>query len=61
MTRDAEEIVFVTEKARSSFRISDLTEKGAGSDRYILTHSGETVSLTVGEMKTDAGDILKQE
>ena len=53
------ELVFVTEEARSSFLLSDLAEKGKGTDRYMLTHDGETVTLTVGEKKTDAADILK--
>ena len=53
-----EKIVFVTNKAASTFQAADLLEKGASSDEYRLTHDGATVTFVVSEKKTDVSDIL---
>ena len=55
-----EKIVFVTNKADSTFQAADLLEKGASSDEYRLTHDGATVTFVVSEKKTDVSDILIQ-
>ena len=53
-----EKIVFVTNKAASTFQAADLLEKGASSDAYSLTHDGATVTFVVSEKKTDVSGIL---
>ena len=53
-----EKIVFVTNKAASTFQAADLLEKGASSDEYSLTHDGATVTFVVSEKKTDVSGIL---
>ena len=53
-----EKIVFVTNKAASTFQAADLLEKGASSDAYSLTHDGATVTFVVSEKKTDVSSIL---
>ena len=53
-----EKIVFVTNKAASTFQAADLLEKGASSDEYRLTHDGATVTFVVSEKKTDVSGIL---
>ena len=53
-----EKIVFVTNKAASTFQAADLLEKGASSDAYRLTHDGATVTFVVSEKKTDVSGIL---
>ena len=53
-----EKIVFVTNKAASTFQAADLLEKGASSDGYRLTHDGATVTFVVSEKKTDVSGIL---
>ena len=55
-----EKIVFVTNKAASTFQAADLLEKGASSDEYRLTHDGTTVTFVVSEKKTDVSGILIQ-
>ena len=55
-----EKIVFVTNKAASTFQAADLLEKGASSDAYSLTHDGATVTFVVSEKKTDISGILIQ-
>ena len=55
-----EKIVFVTNKAASTFQAADLLEKGASSDAYRLTHDGATVTFVVSEKKTDVSGILIQ-
>ena len=55
-----EKIVFVTNKAASTFQAADLLEKGASSDEYSLTHDGTTVTFVVSEKKTDVSGILIQ-
>ena len=55
-----EKIVFVTNKAASTFQTADLLEKGASSDEYSLTHDGTTVTFVVSEKKTDVSGILIQ-
>ena len=55
-----EKIVFVTNKAASTFQAADLLEKGASSDEYRLTHDGATVTFVVSEKKTDVSGILIQ-
>ena len=55
-----EKIVFVTNKAASTFQAADLLEKGASSDAYSLTHDGTTVTFVVSEKKTDVSGILIQ-
>ena len=55
-----EKIVFVTNKAASTFQAADLLEKGASSDAYRLTHDGTTVTFVVSEKKTDVSGILIQ-
>ena len=55
-----EKIVFVTNKAASTFQAADLLEKGASSDEYSLTHDGATVTFVVSEKKTDVSGILIQ-
>ena len=55
-----EKIVFVTNKAASTFQTADLLEKGASSDEYRLTHDGTTVTFVVSEKKTDVSGILIQ-
>ena len=55
-----EKIVFVTNKAASTFQAANLLEKGASSDAYSLTHDGTTVTLVVSEKKTDVSGILIQ-
>ena len=55
-----EKIVFVTNKAASTFQAADLLEKGASSDEYSLTHDGTTVTFVVSEKKTDVSGILSQ-
>ena len=55
-----EKIVFVTNKAASTFQAADLLEKGASSDAYSLTHDGATVTFVVSEKKTDVSSILIQ-
>ena len=55
-----EKIVFVTNKAASTFQAADLLEKGASSDAYSLTHNGATVTFVVSEKKTDVSGILIQ-
>ena len=55
-----EKIVFVTNKAASTFQAADLLEKGASSDAYSLTHDGATVTFVVSEKKTDVSGILIQ-
>ena len=53
-----EKIVFVTNKAASTFQAADLLEKGASGDEYRLTHDGATVTFVVSEKKTDVSSIL---
>ena len=53
-----EKIVFVTNKAASTFQAADLLEKGASGDAYSLTHDGTTVTFVVSEKKTDVSSIL---
>ncbi len=53
-----EKIVFVTNKAASTFQAADLLEKGASSDAYSLTHDGATVTFVVSEKNTDVRGIL---
>ena len=53
-----EKIVFVTNKAASTFQAADLLEKGASSDEYRLTHDGTTVTFVVSEKNTDVSGIL---
>ena len=53
-----EKIVFVTNKAASTFQAADLLEKGASSDEYSLTHDGATVTFVVSEKNTDVSGIL---
>ena len=53
-----EKIVFVTNKAASTFQAADLLEKGASSDAYRLTHDGATVTFVVSEKNTDVSGIL---
>uniref|UniRef100_UPI00402671B5 hypothetical protein n=1 Tax=Faecousia sp. TaxID=2952921 RepID=UPI00402671B5 len=53
-----EKIVFVTNKAASTFQAADLLEKGASSDEYRLTHDGKAVTFTLGEKMTDVSAIL---
>ena len=53
-----EKIVFVTNKAASTFQAADLLEKGASSDAYRLTHDGATVTFVVSEKNTDISGIL---
>lgn len=53
-----EKIVFVTNKAASTFQAADLLEKGASSDAYSLTHDGATVTFVVSEKNTDVSGIL---
>ena len=55
-----EKIVFVTNKAASTFQAADLLEKGASSDEYRLTHDGATVTFVVSEKNTDVSGILIQ-
>ena len=55
-----EKIVFVTNKAASTFQAADLLEKGASSDEYSLTHDGATVTFVVSEKNTDVRGILIQ-
>ena len=55
-----EKIVFITNKAASTFQAADLLEKGANSDEYRLTHDGATVTFVVSEKKTDVSGILIQ-
>ena len=55
-----EKIVFVTNKAASTFQAADLLEKGASSDAYSLTHDGATVTFVVSEENTDVSGILIQ-
>ena len=55
-----EKIVFVTNKAASTFQAADLLEKGASSDAYRLTHDGATLTFVVSEKKTDVSGILIQ-
>lgn len=55
-----EKIVFVTNKAASTFQTADLLEKGASSDEYRLTHDGATVTFVMSEKKTDVSGILIQ-
>ena len=55
-----EKIVFVTNKAASTFQAADLLEKGASSDEYRLTHDGTTVTFVVSEKETDVSGILIQ-
>ena len=55
-----EKIVFVTNKAASTFQAADLLEKGASSDAYSLTHDGATVTFVVSEKNTDVSGILIQ-
>ena len=55
-----EKIVFVTNKAASTFQAADLLEKGASSDEYRLTHDGTTVTFVVSKKKTDVSGILIQ-
>ena len=55
-----EKIVFVTNKAASTFQAADLLEKGASSEEYRLTHDGTTVTFVVSEKKTDVSGILIQ-
>lgn len=55
-----EKIVFVTNKAASTFQAADLLEKGASSDEYRLTHDGTTVTFVVSEKNTDVSGILIQ-
>ena len=55
-----EKIVFVTNKAASTFQAADLLEKGASGDAYSLTHDGATVTFVVSEKKTDVSGILIQ-
>ena len=55
-----EKIVFVTNKAASTFQAADLLEKGASGDAYSLTHDGATVTFVVSEKKTDVSSILIQ-
>ena len=55
-----EKIVFVTNKAASTFQAADLLEKGASSDAYRLTHDGATVTFVVSEKNTDVSGILIQ-
>ena len=55
-----EKIVFVTNKAASTFQAADLLEKGVSSDAYSLTHDGTTVTFVVSEKKTDVSGILIQ-
>ena len=58
--QDIEKIVFVTNKAASTFQAADLLEKGASSDAYSLTHDGATVTFVVSEKNTDVSGILIQ-
>ena len=53
-----ERIVFVTNKATSTFKTADLLEKGKSGDTYKLIHNDKTVTFTVGEKKTDIKSIL---
>ena len=53
-----EKIVFVTNKAASTFQAADLLEKGASGDAYRLTHDGATVTFVVSEKNTDVSGIL---
>ena len=55
-----EKIVFVTNKAASTFQAADLLEKGASGDAYRLTHDGATVTFVVSEKNTDVSGILIQ-
>ena len=55
-----EKIVFVTNRAASTFQAADLLEKGASSDAYRLTHDGASVTFVVSEKKTDVSGILIQ-
>ena len=55
-----EKIVFVTNKAATTFQAADLLEKGASSDEYRLTHDGATVTFVVSEKNTDVSGILIQ-
>ena len=55
-----EKIVFVTNKAASTFQAADLLEKGASGDAYSLTHDGATVTFVVSEKNTDVSGILIQ-
>ena len=55
-----EKIVFVTNKAASTFQAADLLEKGASGDEYRLTHDGATVTFVVSEKNTDVSGILIQ-
>ena len=58
--QSVEKIVFVTNKAASTFQAADLLEKGASSDAYSLTHDGATVTFVVSEKNTDVSGILIQ-
>ena len=51
-------IVFVTNRATSTFALSDLLAQGSGS--YTLTHDGETVTFTAGKQQTDVTGILRK-
>ena len=53
-----EVIVFETKEAVSSFRVSDLLDKGKSDDIYRLIHEGATAAFTVGEANTDVSGIL---
>lgn len=53
-----EKIVFVTNKATSTFKTASLLEKGDSEYTYKLTHNGNTVTFAVGEKKTDVSGIL---
>ena len=53
-------IVFVTNGASSTFALSDLLAQGSTGDSYTLNHNGDTVSFTLGEVKTDINEILAQ-
>ena len=53
-----EKIVFVTKGATSAFLLSDLLDKGEGSEVYRLTHNGKAVTFTLGESMADVSAIL---
>lgn len=59
-TQGVEKIVFVTRSAASSFALSDLLTKGAAGETYRLTHSGATVTFTLGAGNIDVSDILNR-
>ena len=51
-----ERIVFITKGATSEFLTADLLAAAPATERYALTHDGETVTFTAGE--SDVSGIL---